>query len=333
MNTSAMAFPNRPAYEFTKTWVDALPETERTLVERFAAEGLILFDPQLSPAAVDAARVFTAQQLIDQAGQPIARRVHNAWTDCPGIREIATHGRVLDTLALLYGRRPIPFQTVNFARGSEQRTHADGIHFNTIPSGFVCGVWVALEDATLDAGPLHYYPGSHRLPDYRMLDCMSRSADMSSLPTMDDYSRSYEGFIEAVLASGNYPRQELRISKGQAVIWAANLCHGGSPITDPRRTRLSQVTHYFFDNCLYYTPRLSHSEIGRLWLRNVREVGTGEFIPHFLSGRCFRVDKAGAYCFDRKMRPVPLERPALGKRIRRHFARWRTQVLAQVTRG
>ena len=32
--------------------------------------------------------------------------------------------------------------------------------------------------------------------------------------------------------------------KADALIWAADLAHGGSPITDPALTRRSLVTHY-----------------------------------------------------------------------------------------
>ena len=33
-----------------------------------------------------------------------------------------------------------------------------------MPEGFMCGVWVALEDMDMENGPLVYYPGSHKLP-------------------------------------------------------------------------------------------------------------------------------------------------------------------------
>jgi len=38
--------------------------------------------------------------------------------------------------------------------------------------------------------------------------------------------------------------QRFLARKGDALIWAADLAHGGSPITDPRLTRRSLVTHY-----------------------------------------------------------------------------------------
>ncbi len=43
------------------------------------------------------------------------------------------------------------------------------------------------------------------------------------------------------------------IKQGQALIWYANLLHGGAAQTDLSRSRHSQVTHYYFENCTYYT--------------------------------------------------------------------------------
>ncbi|MFX6869154.1 phytanoyl-CoA dioxygenase family protein, partial [Acinetobacter baumannii] len=40
------------------------------------------------------------------------------------------------------------------------------MHFSSLPTGFMCGLWVALEDITINQGPLHYYPGSHLLPEF-----------------------------------------------------------------------------------------------------------------------------------------------------------------------
>lgn len=56
------------------------------------------------------------------------------------------------------------------------------------------------------------------------------------------------------------------IEKGQAVIWAANLLHGGAPQKDRERTRHSQVTHYFFEGCKNFAPLLS-SPSRRFYIR------------------------------------------------------------------
>jgi hypothetical protein len=77
----------------------------------------------------------------------------------------------------------------------------------------------------------------------------------------------------------------LRIPKGHAIIWAANLLHGGSAITDPARTRHSQVTHYFFEDCLYYQPQKSDPFLGRIQWLDKRDIRTGRIIPQVYNGR------------------------------------------------
>jgi hypothetical protein len=74
------------------------------------------------------------------------------------------------------------------------------------------------------------------------------------------------------------------MKKGSALVWAANLVHGGCPIKRAGSTRMSQVTHYYFENCIYYTPIFSNRALGEISLRDVRDVRTGERVPHKLNG-------------------------------------------------
>ena len=43
----------------------------------------------------------------------------------------------LDALRELYQREPRPFQTLNFPVGTMQKPHADSVHFNSGPAGFM----------------------------------------------------------------------------------------------------------------------------------------------------------------------------------------------------
>jgi hypothetical protein len=68
------------------------------------------------------------------------------------------------------------------------------------------------------------------------------------------------------------------------LIWAANLLHGGSRQTDPDLTRWSQVTHYYFDGCCYYSPMESDPFYGRIFFRRPKNIGTGTVMPNIYSG-------------------------------------------------
>jgi hypothetical protein len=68
------------------------------------------------------------------------------------------------------------------------------------------------------------------------------------------------------------------------LIWCANLLHGGSRQNNPRLTRWSQVTHYYFDDCIYYTPAFSDEALGRLDLRNLVAISDGLARPNSYLG-------------------------------------------------
>lgn len=185
--------------------------------------------------------------------KPGIARVHDAWRRSPAVRRAASHPEILARLALAYGRAPFPFQSLNFNRGSQQDVHADTLHFHAEPAGFMCGAWLALEDVRPQAGPLVYYPGSHRLPVLTMAD----AGAMEGTTTSSNYNEVYGPTILRQLdAAGAEPRLAM-LKKGQVAVWAANLAHGGSRIEDPAATRRSLVLHYYFDDCVYYTPMLS----------------------------------------------------------------------------
>ena len=225
--------------------------------EQFERDGYLEIDLGVDPELLDRI-VADCEQLY---GGPHRKedgviyypnRVQDAWRINENVKALALAPRVLAILEELYGRRPLPFQTINFRRGTEQAPHSDALHFSSMPEGYMCGVWVALEDMDMENGPLVYYPGSHRLP-------YLRPSDFGVEAKWENYP-SYEHYIADQIAREGFEARYGTIDKGQAIVWAANLVHGGAPQKDPERTRLSQVTHYFFEGCKYYTPMASEGE-------------------------------------------------------------------------
>ncbi len=60
--------------------------------------------------------------------------------------------------------------------------------------------------------------------------------------------------------------------------------HGGTKQLDPDRTRWSQVTHYFFDDCAYYTPMMSDPFYGSIAFRTLTNIVTGKPVPNRVAG-------------------------------------------------
>jgi hypothetical protein len=199
------------------------------------------------------------------------RRIQDAWKFDKDVGAIAANQAVIDLLTKLYGRTAFPFQTLNFPVGTQQDAHSDSVHFSSLPERFMCGVWLAMEDVSLDAGPLFYYPGSHTWPivNNAMIGRRGFGGDLSS--AQDPFAPAWRALCDAHGASS----EVFLARKGQALIWCANLLHGGSHQNDPRVTRWSQVTHYYFDDCIYYTPAFSDEATGQLQLRSIRAVSDG----------------------------------------------------------
>ena len=154
----------------------------------------------------------------------------------------AGEGRLRELISALLGHEATLFQSINFLSGSEQHTHSDSIHMSTFPLGGMAAAWVALEDITPDNGPLHYYPGSHKLPYYLNADYRNEGTDW--LIGDKDYAE-YEAFIASQVAAQGLQKQVFLARKGDVFIWHANLLHGGEPHRDPLQTRKSMVFHYF----------------------------------------------------------------------------------------
>lgn len=207
------------------------------IIQSLRENGFAILDPGFDPEDLQIAEDFCAAAVRKHG------RVPNGWQVCDAVANLATHQPLLDALSAIYGRRAFPFQTLNFEFGTQQNAHADTYHFNAKPDGFMCGVWVALEDVADDAGPLFYYPGSHKLDTIERMDLIGARS----------YG-DYEAHIAKAMQTRGFERRTALLRRGQALIWAANLVHGGAPRIDLGLTRYSQVTHYFFDGCAYYTP-------------------------------------------------------------------------------
>lgn len=215
-------------------------------------------------------------------------RVFEAWKWCKPVLDLARHPKILEVIKMLYGRDPIPFQTINFKKGSDQPLHSDVIHFHTVPERWVVGAWAALEDMDEDNGTLQIVPGSHKWPVYDFQDLgleksvfidLDQPLDVGALEPIqntidrlkkfkeekdkqhEENYRIYEQFIRD-LTEGCY-KKKLVCPAGSVLLWQANLVHGGTPTRDKSRTRWSQATHYYFNGCeKYYSPMYSNKRAG-----------------------------------------------------------------------
>lgn len=202
------------------------------------------------------------------AGQADMRYM-DAWRINADVRRIACNAKVLDLLNYLYGRPAFPFQTLNFPVGTQQHFHTDAVHFSSLPERFMCGVWLALEDIGPEQGPLLYYPGSHKWPILTRQHIGQRYRVESGR-----HQSIFEPMWERLVDIHGVQPERFCPRQGQALIWATNLLHGGDAHRDLRQTRWSQVTHYYFEDCVYYTPLASNEPAGEYFGRSPIDIRT-----------------------------------------------------------
>jgi len=165
------------------------------------------------------------------------------------IREITLEKRLTRLLSFILDKEIVPFQTINFLYGSNQRAHSDSIHMTTYPLGYLIAVWIALEDTQPDNGPLFYYPGSHHLP--YLLNSDFNEGETTLQLGKKGYV-DYEDKIEQQIRQLSLQPEVFLAKKGDILIWHANLIHGGMPVKNPALTRKSMVIHYYAKDVIKY---------------------------------------------------------------------------------
>ena len=264
-------------YERRLSNLDVDPEL-RKIVEHFVRNGYAIVDPRFENFDE------LAQTIIDSLDYDSrfdkGRHVQEAWKYCEPVRTLAVYPRILKILRAMYQLEPIPFQTMNFRIGNPQRIHSDAIHLQTMPKGFLCAVWIALEDVDSENGPLFAYPKSHRFP---MLDLHELGLG-SRTESIHNYRR-YQTFLEQLVEDEGLQRTTFQVKNGTAIIWAANFLHGVSPEMDGSRSRHSQITHYYFGNTIHYRPVSSDPLGGGFHIDDeVENILTGKQVPNFYRG-------------------------------------------------
>lgn len=217
-------------------------------------------------------------------------RVQDAWRISEAVRKLALHPTLMKTVEECLGGKAFAFQTLNFDKGTQQELHSDYYHFGSRETNGMCGVWVALEDANENNGALNVVTGTHRDP---VLYPEDLKIPVATKKNPYEFYQLYEEKIRERMKSLEQKREALFIKKGQAVIWHANLIHGGSEIKDSQSTRYSQVTHYFKAGSAYFTPVNSKRGAFSKSYRVPFDVATGRRAYNSLSLNSYLLDILG----------------------------------------
>ncbi len=170
-------------------------------------------------------------------------RVNDLFLEYEAIRKTSLHPRLVPILHALLRRKAVLCNTLSMDYGSEQSAHVDSIYMTPLTPGYLVATWIALEDVSPDAGPLYYYPGSHKIEPYIFSD--------GGRSQLDGEQAVWQEYIDREIQKRKLKPHPLSAAKGDVFIWHSDLLHGGNPRANPALTRKTLISHYLTDaDCL-----------------------------------------------------------------------------------
>lgn len=166
-----------------------------------------------------------------QTDEEIELRVRKLMCYCEAssfFREMSVnHPRIRGVVESLIGAAPILFQDMALVKppfiGSEKPWHQDNAYFAVTPLDAVLGVWIALDEATVENGCMHVLKGEHKAG-----------------PRKHYHDRDCEIVPDRIDATRGVP---VELAAGGAMFFAGMLPHQTPPNASPQRRRALQF-HY-----------------------------------------------------------------------------------------
>ena len=259
---------------FTGFWTDTLDannrveallqagditQDEATQLQHFILDGYVVLPNAITPDLADSI-AYEMSHVYEHSDKFVARterqgynlatrdvvesrfmRLIDYYVNSTLAREAAFCPKITRFLRLIFERGVMAFQSLSFTVGSQQHMHQDGAYVVLSEPIQFAASWIALQDVEEGTGELEYFPGSHRWPDFLF------SGEFKHWkPARDGQEQlhAYYAYLYEVAEKRGVQPQRFLPKKGDALIWAADLAHGGSRITKPEATRRSLVTHY-----------------------------------------------------------------------------------------
>ena len=136
-------------------------------------------------------RHIQALELSSHDAELMFRNMYHYQSDHPFFEALVKDERIVGRAEALIGETAQLFQVMALSKpariGSEKPWHQDDAYFKFAPLDKIIGVWIALDDASVENGCMHVLPGGHRrgaLRHEHTFDCKiddSRLRDASPL--------------------------------------------------------------------------------------------------------------------------------------------------------
>jgi hypothetical protein len=276
--------------------IGQISERQADKLRFWIANGYVILENAIPPSEVDAAaldldRAYAGAFPDLKFECNVVERNHMTWRPdinphpakaldihhfSPAIRNLMFADATTEFLGLIFESKAFASATLGFLRGSAQEGHQDSAYVTySIPRQFAAS-WTALEDVTIGAGELFYYPGSHRFEDFVYQEHYKSVHEAQRMAGLQEERKVIEQHVQSLETRAiqrGIPKMPFAAKKGDVLIWHADIVHGGNPISR-ETTRKSIVTHY----CpKHLTPLFAEQIPLKLWNHNGHRYTAGHY--------------------------------------------------------
>jgi ectoine hydroxylase-related dioxygenase (phytanoyl-CoA dioxygenase family) len=185
-------------------------------------------------------------------------KINDLYLTRPQTRDLALAPDLVPILWALLGHVPALCNSLYLEKGSDQGAHVDSLYMTPRTQGHLIATWVALEDAHEDAGPLEYFPGSHKIEQMRFSD--------GTYHEIANETQLWQEYMASRVAEAGLQKRIFKARKGDVFVWHAHLLHGGAPIKDNKLSRKSCVFHYYSESDLRASDQTLIPKSGAYWM-------------------------------------------------------------------
>jgi hypothetical protein len=151
-------------------------------------------------------------------------------------------------LEALFDGKALAFQSLHFEVGSRQAVHQDTAYVVVDREPLkLAASWIALEDIHAGTGELVYFVGGHRMAEYVYGAADDGDAARKHFNPERDGGPAHDRHLRYLIEESEragFREERFLARKGDALIWHAELPHGGATIAEAGSTRRALVTHY-----------------------------------------------------------------------------------------
>ena len=224
----------------------------------------------LLPAVIDANQLIILQQAADRALRKSQNYFHRlrVWEDDPVLKEFCLSSPAPNIVVQLLNTKSVNlFYDQVFTKEPNSNTptpwHND-LPYWPIRGMGVMTLWFALDDISIESGPLEFIAGSHRWDKwFQPFQAALDGGDAGAYPTTEDYFEPLPNF-DAERDNHNILCWEMKA--GDAIAFHAMTVHGAKPNISTKERRRGYAIRYAGDDVRYYdgpanNPRLTNPEL------------------------------------------------------------------------